>query len=663
MRKAISILLVMTMFAAVFTGCGKKENDAAEPVKEEVSSQAAAEKKEDAPGDEKAEDNKEEEKKTPEAFDPSKLEFADRFLAGNRNVYHIEDDGSLKQVLRCTEEGESIVFAGGDKDHYYLAVNEEGMKYTLYYQAPGDVQGSCGIKLPDNTSINHMAAYLDRFYYDYYDGTNDEYPIWYYDPEKDDFVRDQEMERMTKYLNSYKGKNMTVLDYTTFVPKELAKTDHMFRKNTDDGMIVVFDKEGNEIYSVVPPTDSSDWDIIDDTYLIENCQDYTAVGRISNTQATVFNIKTGIYHPLWEGENDVESFSAVMAKDGYFYYYIEELNPDSSPKCRKYYREKAEELDNKDLNGELLAEIPVWNGVSSGYISEDRFSPDGFSVKGSRAYYLWFDDEKDSRTRGDISWRAVDMERLQFDDDTIVTGADERHEDFADLGSIDTEKEAEKKDGFRYFTSSRDRFYFHDDVENAVAMNETLKKIYDEQDGFAKDTKDTAYNDVFGSESSYDLDDPDAWAPAYSYDVNLGGAERIGSRHIEVTLNDYVYYGGAHGMPGTRSIIFDSETGNEVTMKDLFQGSEKEFRDIVVQYSMDDWKNSGDYKYYESYDPSLEKDKKKEFEELAGFDMLIDYAKDGVNVGYSPYAVGPFSSGFIEIFIPYSALGMEEEMK
>ena len=80
MRKAISILLVMTMFAAVFTGCGKKENDAAEPVKEEVSSQAAAEKKEEAPGDEKAEDNKEEEKKTPEAFDPSKLEFADRFL-------------------------------------------------------------------------------------------------------------------------------------------------------------------------------------------------------------------------------------------------------------------------------------------------------------------------------------------------------------------------------------------------------------------------------------------------------------------------------------------------------------------------------------------------------------------------------------------------------
>ncbi|MBR5376878.1 MAG: DUF3298 domain-containing protein [Lachnospiraceae bacterium] len=659
MKKKAIMLVSLLLCLGMLSACGKKEAAPDETVKEEPVAAAAEEpaKKEDTV-EEKTE-KKEEAVPEPEAFDPKKLEFKDRFLAGNRNIYYIDDDDSINQVLRCTEEEESIVYAGGSEGFYYVLINDGHMKYTLYHWNDKDNDhGKKDLELDDNTGVFQMAAYKGCFYYDYYDGKDDSYPVWKYDPKKDELTRTVEMETMKKYLDSYKGKSMTTLDYMSFIPGDLAKTGHMFRRNSDDGTVVVFDESGNEVCSVKPELEGGDWDILSDTYIFQNYENYAGSGRVSDESCIVFNIKTGISHPVWEGKSDSEGFGTVDIKDGYFYYYIEEKNPDGSTGSRKYYREKEEELEQKDLNGELLIEIPEWSGVTSSFISEDDTVFNGFSPKGRRAYYLWFDDDKDSKHRGDVSWRAVDMERLQHDDDTIVTDAVEMHESFADFGYIETDREAEKKDNFRYFTSLRDRFYFYDEIKNADAMNKVLQEKYDENAGFAKDTKETALNDVFGEDAVYDLADPDAWAPSYSYDVNLGSVEEIGSHYMEVSFGDYVYYGGAHGMPGVSNYLFDTETGSSVTIKDLFSGSEKEFRDIVVNYTMDDWKNSGD-KYYEGYDPSLEKSKRQEFEELASFDMIIDFAKDGINVGYSPYAVGPFASGFIEVFIPYSALNIE----
>ena len=662
-KKILGALLTAALVLPVLSGCGKKGKTVEEPVKNETAQAEENTGETAASVSESANEPKEEQAKESEAFDPKKLEYKDRFLAGKKNVFFINDDDRTDQILRCTEEDELIEFAGGDGDHFYAVVNDGHMKHTLYYWNSKNEDGSFELSLPDDTGIYHMAAYNDRFYYDYYDGTNDEYPVWYFDPEKKETVRDQETERMKKFLDSYKGKSMAVIDYMSFIPGDLAKSGQMYRKNTEDNTVSVFDSKGDEIYSVSPAAEGGEWFIADDTYLLQSREEYGTSNRVSSLQSTVFNVKTGIFHPIWEGTSVSERFEPLFIKDGYFYYCIEEKYPDGTPKTKKFFREKKEELDNKDLNGQPVLEIPVLSGVIDPSVPGGAAAPWGFNVKGSRAYYLWFDDEKESKTRGDISWRAVDMNRTDFDDDTVVTGAKESHADFADLGYIETDKEAETEKDFRYFTSTRDRFYFYDEVENAKAMNEALQKIYDDMAGFAKDTKETAHNDVFGEESWYDLDDPDAWCPAYSYDVNLGTAQKIGSHHVEVSLDDYAYYGGAHGMPGIRHILFDTGTGKEVSMKDLFKGSEKEFRDIVVQYSMDDWKNSGDNKYYESYDPSLEKEMKQGFEDIASFDMIIRYDKDGIYAEYSPYAVGPFASGFIDVFVPYSALGIEEEMK
>ncbi|MCR5650080.1 MAG: hypothetical protein K6F86_02725 [Lachnospiraceae bacterium] len=662
MKKMLRILLIAVICAVCFSGCGKKEDVPEQTVKEEVTEEKTEEteeeKKEEA--ETKVEEDKEKES-GPEEFDPAKLAFRDRFLAGNRNIYFIDDDESTNQVLRCTEDDERIVYAGGDEKYYYVLLNDGKMNYTLYYWVEGEEYGSTELEIDKDISVYHMGVYEDCFYYDYYDGKNDEYPIWKYDPKKGETERDRNMERMKKYIDSYKGKNLTGIDYMSFIPGDLRDTGHMFGRNADDGTVTVFDSDGNESGSFKQQSENGTWSLMNDTYIFQVNEDYAGNGRSGDVSCISYNIKTGKSHIIWKGKNDKEELVPVDIKDGYFYYYMEEKSPDGGVASRKYYREKEEELENDSLNGQLLIDIPEWSGVIPGYIHEDGSVPDGFCVRGRRAYYLWFDDEAESPHHGDISWRALDMERTGFDDDTVITDAVERHETFADFGYIETDKEAETEKDFRYFTSTRDRFYFHDSIKNAAKMNEFLQQKYDENTGYAKDTKETAHNDIFGEEEVYDLDDPDAWAPSYSYDVNLSGLEKIGSHYIEVSFGDYVYYGGAHGMPGVTNYLFDTDTGDTVTIKDLFPGSENEFKNIVVQYSMDDWKNSGEYKYYESYDPSLEPEKKKEFEELAGFNMIIDFAQDGINVGYSPYAVGPFSSGFIEVFIPYDALNIKME--
>ena len=91
--------------------------------------------------------------------------------------------------------------------------------------------------------------------------------------------------------------------------------------------------------------------------------------------------------------------------------------------------------------------------------------------------------------------------------------------------------------------------------------------------------------------------------------------------------------------------------------RDLYKGDEESFKEIVVKYSLDDWKK-GNNGYYEEYDPDREGEMRKTFEEFASIDMEMHFNNDSVSVVYQPYCVGPYASGFIEIKIPYEELGI-----
>jgi hypothetical protein len=133
--------------------------------------------------------------------------------------------------------------------------------------------------------------------------------------------------------------------------------------------------------------------------------------------------------------------------------------------------------------------------------------------------------------------------------------------------------------------------------------------------------------------------------------------KEIGPNYIQLLFDDYDYFGGAHGMPYQIYYLLDTRTGERKTIKDFYKGSEADFKKLVADATVEDWKKDKDYKYYELYAPSEEANTRENFESYVNFDMDIDFSEDKITVYYPPYAVAPFASGFVGIDIPYSELG------
>ena len=110
-------------------------------------------------------------------------------------------------------------------------------------------------------------------------------------------------------------------------------------------------------------------------------------------------------------------------------------------------------------------------------------------------------------------------------------------------------------------------------------------------------------------------------------------------------------------MPAEFYYLFDMRDGKRVTLQDLYAGSEDDFKKIVVDETVERWKQ-GDAGFYDYYSPEDEKEKREEFREYAGFDMTMEFTEDSLVVYYQPYMVGPYAAGFIDVTIPYSKLGI-----
>lgn len=130
---------------------------------------------------------------------------------------------------------------------------------------------------------------------------------------------------------------------------------------------------------------------------------------------------------------------------------------------------------------------------------------------------------------------------------------------------------------------------------------------------------------------------------------------------LEVDYSGYEYYGGAHGFPLRNHYFFNLADGSEMSIGDIVCVSEEEFRVLAAEYTVEDCReNPGLYFYVaDGTDPAGEQSLYDEVYEYAGFDILMNFSEEGVVIEYSPYHLGPFASGYIEVTIPYEELGLE----
>ena len=143
------------------------------------------------------------------------------------------------------------------------------------------------------------------------------------------------------------------------------------------------------------------------------------------------------------------------------------------------------------------------------------------------------------------------------------------------------------------------------------------------------------------------------WCNTVEKEVNK--VDILWNQYLTIDYSGYWYGGGAHGMPSSYQRLFDLTTGEELTLKDIYQGSEKSFKQLVAEKTKEDFLS-----YEEGYAPYFAEDADMVYEEAyeyAGLTSLnIMFYETGISVLYAPYEMGPYASGFIDVFISYEEL-------
>ncbi len=139
------------------------------------------------------------------------------------------------------------------------------------------------------------------------------------------------------------------------------------------------------------------------------------------------------------------------------------------------------------------------------------------------------------------------------------------------------------------------------------------------------------------------------------YEENVTGVTVIGDRYLQVAMSGYYYAGGAHGMPYEQYFLYDLSTGKRKEFNDFYTGTDSDFANLMAEVVKRDYEAGAEYIEY-TYDPDTLENIVNDVLSSTGPGSTIRYEENGIYVVYSPYVLGPFASGFIEIFVSYEEL-------
>ena len=130
--------------------------------------------------------------------------------------------------------------------------------------------------------------------------------------------------------------------------------------------------------------------------------------------------------------------------------------------------------------------------------------------------------------------------------------------------------------------------------------------------------------------------------PDYLGHIRLGQAEDFELFEIDT----YVFTGGAHGMPLSEYLIFDTRTQTQIKLDDILRdGKQSKFKTLA-------------YTAYKAWIPSVAKDV-SDYEKNWPFTLSdnVTFSDQGLNIRYQHYDIAPYAYGMPVLTIPYSQLG------
>ena len=132
--------------------------------------------------------------------------------------------------------------------------------------------------------------------------------------------------------------------------------------------------------------------------------------------------------------------------------------------------------------------------------------------------------------------------------------------------------------------------------------------------------------------------------------------KRLDENTVNLVYTSYLFTGGAHGNYGDRAYVFDSETGEILSLEKLTDSPEKltaYLTEYMLKLISEDKEQYYSQRMPEGYlvDMSTEDAVKALIREGSWY-----FDTEGMCIFSDPYEIGPYASGIIEFRIPYSDL-------
>lgn len=399
----------------------------------------------------------------------------------------------------------------------------------------------------------------------------------------------------------------------------------LWEKQIDPKIINIKGTDGRLLFGVGYAEDADGW-----YYFIYDLEGAFADGS---------DVKEGTY--AWSDG------SYLDMRDGYLYYY--RYNKTAYNRNQYYFYRC--NLYDADAEEELLYETQDVAGQPQQ--REGNNGAAGFTVQGNACYFMDFDGES-------LWWFACDLS----DDANTLTRLDvvDEYHGIFDAGEIMYATDS-------YRCSNCGELVYEYYLEG-IRLNGDEEPVMDQINEALAEETDGSLESMEERIQIYQNRGTDGEHVCGSYTFRTTLERRVDGvtqyrfhkegqegelTCLEADYSGYDYSGGVHGYPWRSHFFFDLSDGSEISMADVIGVDEEEFRALAAEYTVEDYLGENGNLYFEVEEDALY----DTVYQYAGFDCEMYLGADGVVVEYSPYFLGAYGSGYIEVTIPYEELGLE----
>lgn len=122
--------------------------------------------------------------------------------------------------------------------------------------------------------------------------------------------------------------------------------------------------------------------------------------------------------------------------------------------------------------------------------------------------------------------------------------------------------------------------------------------------------------------------------------------------YLSVLTDAYLYEGGAHGMPYREGRVFRLADGQEVALSDLTDKTQEDWEKLLRARFADRVAQGEEGDFYED---AMDLIKERDMSDVGYY-----FTETGIIFYLSPYEISPYSTGYVEVEIPYEETGVTQ---